>query len=160
MKECPKSGALTALMEGWLDPEEARQLRAHAAACTRCRRTLSDLEAAVSLLAREAGPVDPPPRGYEALLESAIAVRDTLPLPGHGRSLWFRRAAAVAAVAVLAISAALLVEFRTPTSPPPAETAEGDILEELIQEHALATSRNPFSDGAFMWLVAQSPRKP
>jgi len=159
MTDCPKASQITALMEGWLEANEARELRAHMATCTLCQRTLAELEAAVALLAREAGPVDPPAGGYEALLESAIAARDDVLLPDPRRALWVRRVAAVAAVAILAVSAVLLVELSTPSPIPPAEMAEPDILEELIQEHALATSHMPFSDGSYMALTVQSPPK-
>jgi anti-sigma factor RsiW len=157
MKRCPKSTNLTALMEGWLDPGEAEALRAHVETCASCRGTLEELETSVSLLAREAGLVEPPARGYEALLDSALAVRDLAPMPPRTGSVWFRRVAAVAAVVLLAISAALLVEVGKPNGVTSADTTEVDVLEELIQEHALATGQIPFSDGSYMELMASIP---
>lgn len=160
MKRCPKSTKLTALMEGWLDPAEADALRAHVETCASCRRTLEELETSVSLLVRKAGVVEPPARGYEALLDSALAVRDLAPMPSRTSSVWFRRIAALAAVVLLAISAALLVEVGKPNGVTSTEMAGVDILEELIQEHALATSQIPFSDGSYMELMAQiSPNR-
>jgi anti-sigma factor RsiW len=146
---------LTALMEGWLDPADAAALREHVEGCPECLRTLTRLEAAVDLLAREAGPVEPPRRGYEALLEASLQERDRLPAPDSVRMHRLRRFVAAAAVVLLAVSAALLADLGgRPAEETAVEAVDPDLLDELIQEHALATGQLPFSDGSYMSLMA------
>jgi anti-sigma factor RsiW len=151
---------LTALMEGWLEPGDAAALREHVEGCPECLRTLTRLESAVDLLSREAGPVEPPRRGYEALLEAALHERDGLPRPDPVRTHRWRRFVAAAAVVLLAVSAALLADFGGgPAEEVNVEAVDPDLLDELIQEHALATGQLPFSDGAYMSLMADDSGK-
>jgi len=154
MNDCPKSSALTALMEGWLEPDDASVLRDHVKSCPVCRQILADLETAVSLLARESGAVEPPEGGYEALLDAALAERDRLPVSAFRRHPWVRRVAAVAAVAILAVSAALMARSGTNEEEGViTEAVDPDILK-LMQEHEFAAGQLPFSDGSYMALLA------
>jgi anti-sigma factor RsiW len=154
MSDCPKSSALTALMEGWLEPEDADRLRDHVETCSVCRQILADLETAVSLIARESGPVEPPTEGYEALLEAALAERDRMPVSTFKRHPWMRRAVAAAAVLLLAASAALVASSSGNRGGEVArEAVDPDILE-LMQEHEYASGQLPFSDGSYMALMA------
>jgi anti-sigma factor ChrR (cupin superfamily) len=87
MNDCPMSSKLTALREGWLEPEEAEDLRRHTAACARCRETAKRLEEAVRLLRHDADPVAPPRKGWEALSPSPSRHAGCAP-GGSGPPAW------------------------------------------------------------------------
>jgi anti-sigma factor RsiW len=158
MNDCPMSSRLTALHEGWLDPEEAEALRRHLHTCGLCRSVLDRLEEAVHLLAREAVPVEPPAAGYEALLEAAQQAVEILPLPARPARRWLVRIAAAAAVLVLAVGSWLLLRQSSPspTAPVVVTAPTPDDLDLFEEDHALASDRIPFSGGEYMAILAQS----
>ncbi len=156
MNDCPMSSKLTALREGWLEPEEAEDLRRHTAACARCRETAKRLEEAVRLLRHDADPVAPPRMGWEALLEAARDERVTLAFPARRMRTWGIRAAGVAAVLILTIGSIVLLRGGDQTVPPAASGPPPDDLELLLEDHALASDQVPFSDGAYMTVLATS----
>jgi hypothetical protein len=125
---------------------------------------MAELDAVVELLGRESGPSEEPPGGYAALLRSTLAMWERMPVPVRRFNGWFRRVAAVAAVVML-VAAALLVSDQAQRgvvgSDMVAEssTESGDLLDQLIEEHALATDQVPFSDGAYLAVMAQRDRR-
>lgn len=154
MNDCPMSSKLTALREGWLEPEEAEDLRRHTAACARCRDTAKRLDEAVRLLRHDADPVAPPQAGWEALLEAAREECSILDLPVRRMRTWGIRAAGVAAVLVLTLGGILMLRGGDRTAPPAAAAPPPDDLELLLEDHALASDQVPFSDGAYMTVLA------
>ena len=157
MKKCPNASRLTALREGWLDPHDVKSLLAHIDGCRECHHTMAELDAVVGLLAHEAGPVEQPPGGWEALHRSVLARRDQLPPPEPRFSRWMRRAVAAAAMLLLLLTAVLVRDHAMrPPEVTVSEVAESaDWLDSLIEEHALASDRIPFSDGTYMILLTQ-----
>ncbi len=154
MKTCPNSARLTALREGWLQPEEVDALREHIRGCPACRRTEADLEEVAAVMARAAGPVEPPPGGYEALLRSTLALRDLVPAATRRVRWWFHRAAAVAAVLALVASAVLLSLGGAGNGTPGVDLSENDLIDFLMQEHAQAAEQIPFSEGDYAAILA------
>jgi len=159
MKTCPNSARLTALREGWLQPEEADALREHIRGCPACQQTEADLDEVAGVLARAAGPAEAPPGGYEALLRSTLALRDLIPAAGRKVSWWLQRAAAVAAVVALVASAVLLSDMGNGGGAPAVELSENELIEFLMQEHAQAAEQIPFGEGDYAAILAQGPSR-
>jgi anti-sigma factor RsiW len=160
MKICPQSARFTALREGWLEEEEARQLHEHLAECDVCNRTFRELEMIAGLLAAESGPVKPPPGGYEELLRTTLLMRDRIsPMPARTPSRWRRGAAIAAAVLLIGITAISVLDSRNGSTSSLADiTGEDAALQDLIEEHALASSTIGFSDGASLMVMASRDR--
>ncbi|MFO7768656.1 MAG: zf-HC2 domain-containing protein [bacterium] len=155
MKTCPNSARLTALREGWLQPEEVDALREHIRGCPACRRTAADLEEVAEVLAVVAGPVEAPPGGYQALLRSTLALQDLLPETPRRVGWWLRRAAAAAAVLALVASAAVLSDMESGTREAAVETTDSELIDFLMHEHAQAAEQMPFSEGSYAAILAQ-----
>ena len=155
MKTCPNSARLTALREGWLQPEEVDALREHVRGCPACQQTEADLDEVAGVLARAAGPVEAPPGGYEALLRSTMALRDLLPAATRKVGWWLHRAAAVAAVLALVASAVLLSDLGAGTTGTGVDVTDSELIDFLMQEHAQAAEQMPFSEGSYAAILAQ-----
>jgi hypothetical protein len=159
MKICPETARLTALREGWLDSEDARRLREHLEGCPLCRAAGADLDALLEVIDDFPSGVEPPPGGWDALLEATLKMCDRIePLPVPSRSRWRRLAVAVAAILIAAVTAITLFD----TTPPPTVTAEAggedEFTEALLEEHARASDLVPFSDGTTLLFLANSRR--
>ncbi len=161
MKICPETARLTALREGWLGEEDARRLRSHLEVCSICRAAQTDLESILDSICRDLGEVEPPPGGYEALLEATLKMRDQIvPLPVPARSRWRVAVLAAAAVVVVTVSSISILNSDTPSTPVTVETVEeGDIPDWLMEEHARASDLLPFSDGATLIILANQGKR-
>ncbi len=156
----PETEYLTALREGWLTASEAARLEAHLAECAACRRTFRDLDLIVEHLRTSAGEVDPPPGGYEALLEATLALREKIEpirLPAVRR--WFTPAIVAAAALIITLTTVFLLD-RSASVQAPAEvtTAETDLPDAMLEEHALASDAVPFSTGVTLLVSAGNSR--
>lgn len=161
MKICPESARLTALREGWLGEEDAKRLRNHLAVCPDCRAVQADLESILDSICCDLGEVEPPPGGYEALLEATLKMRDRIvPFPVPAKNRWRRAGVVAAAVLVVGVTAITLLAPRTPSTPVTAEAVEeGDFPDFLIEEHARASDLVPFSDGTTLIVLANRGRR-
>jgi hypothetical protein len=161
MKICPETARLTALREGWLDQEDTRRLREHLEVCPTCRSARVDLDALLEVIEELPRGVEPPPGGWDALLEATVKMRDRIiPLPAPSRSRWRRMSIAAAAALLIAGSAITLLPDRTPPPTVTAESAvENEFPESLLEEHARASDLVPFSDGTTLLILANSGRR-
>ncbi|MFC1499708.1 hypothetical protein ACFL6T_01670 [Candidatus Zixiibacteriota bacterium] len=161
MKICPETARLTALREGWLGQEDTRRLQRHLEVCSSCRAAQSDLESIINSITSDLHETEPPPGGYEALLEATLKMRDQivpLPVPAHRR--WRVAILAAAAVMVIAVSSISILNSDAPSTPVAAETVEeGDIPDWLLEEHARASDLLPFSDGSTLILLANRGKR-
>ncbi len=157
----PERERLTALREGWLEEDEARQLRAHISGCTACRSVMAELETVVEIIRDQAGNVVPPPGGYDALLEATLAMCDRVtPLPAPPRRFRFGPAIAAAAVLIITLTAIFLLDHGAPApSSVTASAEEVDLPDFLLEEHALASDTVPFSTGVTLVVSARSGRR-
>jgi anti-sigma factor RsiW len=106
---------LGAYLDGRLGEEARRELEAHLAECTGCRRTLRLLQGARAGL-RGLGPAEPPP-GLAARAVRA-AFEGGKPAPSWLDRLFPMAWPAAAASAAAAVALALLVNVTAPAAPP------------------------------------------
>ncbi|MFC1559261.1 zf-HC2 domain-containing protein [Gemmatimonadota bacterium] len=161
MKICPETARLTALREGWLGEEDAKRLRSHLDVCPSCRAAQSDLESILDFIAIDLHDVEPPPGGYEALMDATLKMRDQivpLQVPAHSR--WRIAVIAAAAVLVIAVSSISVLDSGSRAIPVNAEIVEeGDIPDWLIEEHARVSDLLPFSDGSTLMILANQEKR-
>ncbi|MFC1629288.1 hypothetical protein ACFL3H_09295 [Gemmatimonadota bacterium] len=161
MKICPETARLTALREGWLGKEDARRLWNHLEVCQSCRAAQADLELILEFITSDLHEIEPPPGGYEALLQATLKMHDQIaPLPVPARSRWRVAVLAAAAVVLVAVTSMALLDSRTLSTPVTAETVEeGDIPDWLLEEHARASDLLPFSDGSTLMILANRGKR-
>lgn len=149
MKICPEPARLTALREGWLESDEARDVQEHLSHCEVCRGIMADLDEVVELLASHAASIDPPPGGYRELLNAALLMREKIePLPVRSAPRWMWQAVAAAAMIMIALTAYTILDSPAIERTITGLTAEDETVPDwLVEEHALATETLPFSDG-------------
>ena len=161
MKICPRSSQLTALREGWLEDEDAQEYRAHLEECEVCQRAYRELEMVAEMLSDLSEPVEPPPGGYEELLRTTLLMRDRIiPMPAPRDRSWRIGAAIAAAILLIGITALSVLDSRTSSTSAVTElTGEDALLEDLIEEHALASDTIGFSDSASLMVLASRERR-
>jgi len=161
MKICPETARLTALREGWLGEEDTRRLQSHLDVCPGCRAAQTDLESILDFITNDLHELEPPPGGYEALMNATLKMRDQIvPLQVPARSRWRVAVFAAAAILVIAVSSISIFDSDTPSTPITAEIVEeGDIPDWLIEEHARASNLLPFSDGSTLMILANQGKR-
>ncbi len=156
MTICPETARLTALREGWLDDEDARQLRGHLEVCPGCRAARDDLETLLEAIDTSPVEVEPPPGGYEALLAATLKMRDRIiPIPAPVRLDWRRIVLAVSAILLVSVTSLTLLNSRSPLMTVTDEVVEDqDLPDYMFEAHARVSDLVPFSDGTTLLILA------